>query len=504
MKYDIIIRGGTVLDGTGNPGYRADIGIKGRKIAAIATRLKGRGAKTIDATRRCVCPGFIEIHSHCDQEILDAPEAPNYIRQGVTTVVGGNCGFHKFPLRKLFGGLSKLRRTVNFGCYAGHGTIRKQVLGLATRRPSPTEMKRMCALLEREMRAGAMGLSSGLIYIPGRYSKSPELVRLAASAAKHGGLYASHIRSEGANIMAAVKEAILIGRKNRMPVEVSHVKLSGKKVWGKTSAVAALVEEARARGLDVTLDQYPYTASSTSLAILLPGWAMVGGKTALRERVQDPALRRKIRADMSHTRYSEGERLRNTYIARYRPNPKIEGKNLAEILRMFGKKPTATNGAQLVIDLETEGDASAVFFTMNEQDVESFMRLPYVMVGGDSRIQTKGRGVPHPRSYGTFARVIARYVREKKTIRLEDAIRKMTSLPAQTLRLNGRGLLKQGMYADMAVFDYARIADKATFQKPHQYAAGIPFVLVNGEPVVEKGRFTRARPGMILYGPGKV
>jgi N-acyl-D-amino-acid deacylase len=506
QDFSILIKNGFILDGTGNPWFKGDIGIEGDRIAEIGNLARRRAGLTIDASTLMVTPGFIDIHTHCDRQIADVPTVDNYILQGVTTVIGGNCGGHPYPLSGLFLELEETGISVNFGCLAGHNTIRREVMGIKMDEPTPDEMKKMKALIRHEMEAGALGFSTGLAYLPGAYSGTPELVSLASAMAPFGGFYASHIRDQGRLITQAIEEAIEVGEKNAIPVLISHIKLAEDLVWGKTEMITGPVEAARERGVEVFLDQYPYTATSSGFTSSLPSWCFEGGREKFLERIEIKETYGKIKSYVIQRRLSttkDIDKLQTIYIARSENNPDYEGKNLREILLSQDKEPTVDNAAELVIAIEKNGGASGIFFQMDEKDVADLMRLSYTMHGSDGGIQILGEGVPHPRNYGTFPRVIARYVREKGVITVEDAIRKMTSLPAQVLRIRDRGVLKRGMYADIAVFDFESFQDRATFADPHQYGQGLRYVIVNGEIVVKDDSHTGKRPGMVIYGPGK-
>ncbi|MGQ9671616.1 MAG: N-acyl-D-amino-acid deacylase family protein [Candidatus Aminicenantales bacterium] len=506
QKYDLGIINGRVMDGSGNPWFRADIGIKGKRIVAIENRLDpGKAKRIIDASGLVVCPGFIDIHTHADDGIVAHPTADNYIHQGVTTVIGGNCGGHEFPLAQLWSRIREQGISCNFGSLAGHNTIRKEVMGMKMASPTKEEMERMKALLAEELEAGALGLSTGLAYLPGTYSTSAELVELGSVVKRYGGFYASHIRNQGKKIREAIEEAIRVGEENDLPVEISHIKLADEDVWNRLELILEPVEAARARGVEVTLDQYPYTATSSGFTSSLPQDVFEGGKEKFLERMKDPQIYARVKEAIIHNRLSSKRginRLEAIYIARSRRFPEYEGKNLEQILKLQGKSATVENGADLIIDIVKEGDAQGIFFQMDEKDVEALMKLPYTMIGSDGRIEVLGQGHPHPRSYGTFSRVCGEYVRNRQLLPLEEAVRKMTSLPAQTLRLRDRGLLRDGMYADIIVFDPKQFEDRATFSDPHQYSQGLVFVLVNGELVIDHGKFTGKKPGMMIFGPG--
>lgn len=505
-SFDLVIKNGIIVDGCGNPGYREDIGIRGKKIAKIGVILESQAEKVIDARGLTVTPGFIDVHTHCDRGIDEIPTVDNYILQGVTTVIGGNCGGHPFPVAELFQELERKGISPNFGCLIGHNTIRREVMGYKKALPTPEEMDQMKSLIRQEMEAGALGFSTGLSYLPGTYSNTEELVELASAVAPNNGIYASHIRDQGDHITRAIEEAIRVGEENNIPVQISHIKLAKDSVWGEVERIARPVEKARNRGVDVLLDQYPYTATSSGFTSSFPSWVFEGGKEKFLKRMEDEETYQKVKSYVIQRRLTSTKGIDKTetiYIARYKENPEYQGKNLKEILLERGEEPSVSNTADLIIEIQKKGGASGVFFQMDEKDVHALMKLPYTMHASDGGVQEKGKGVPHPRNYGTFPRVMSHYVGEEGILPLREAVRKMTSLPAQAFRLSGRGILKEGMYADLTIFDKELFKDQATFSKPHQYSEGLEYVLVNGEIVVENNQHTGARPGMVLYSPGK-
>jgi N-acyl-D-amino-acid deacylase len=506
QSYDLVIKNGLIVDGTGGQPYKGDIGIRGVRIEKIGSINEGRATERIDASGLVVAPGFIDVHTHCDRGIRRMPSVDNYIFQGVTTVIGGNCGGHRFPLEKLFNDLEQQGISINFGSLVGHNTIRREVLEYKMEDPTEDEMTRMKALLDQEMRSGGLGLSTGLSYLPGIYAKTEEIADLASVIAPYGGIYASHIRDQAAHITEAIDEAITIGEENGLTVQISHIKLAGDEVWGETERITKPVEDAHARGVSVFLDQYPYTATSSGLTSSFPSWVFEGGRDQFLERLKDADTYQKIKAHIIERRLTSTKginKLETIYIANSQNYSEYEGKNLQEILLDQGKETTIDNGADLIIAIEKNGGASCVFFQMDEKDVEDLMKLPYNMHASDGGVQELGRGVPHPRNYGTFPRVISHYVHEKGIISLEEAVRKMTSLPAEAFKLEDRGSLKEGMYADICVFDREDFKDKATFAKPHQYSEGLFYVIVNGQMAIKDGTLTDARGGMILYGSGR-
>jgi len=507
-QYDLIIKNGRIIDGSGNPWYAADVGIRDGRIAAIGRLDSGQSRRVLDARGMIVAPGFIDGHTHSEGGIRRIPTADNFLFDGVTSIVTGNCGGSVTAVDSFFTELRGNGISINLATLIGHNSVRREVMGSAQRDPSPEEMASMEALVEKAMRQGAIGLSTGLIYVPGTYSKTAEVVALAKAAAKHNGIYTSHIRNEGndeqGGVFSAIAEAIDVGRAANMPVEISHFKVSSKRLWGQSKKTIGLIEKARVEGLDVTVDQYPYTASSTSLGVLLPSWALADGDSAVKARLTDPKIRKKITGQMRHTIVDRNGRYRLDYafVSRCQWDSTLNGRNISQINRVWKRKGTLSNEIQTVLDMVAKGGAGMVYHTMSEEDVQRIMKYPYSMVGSDAGVIQFGSGVPHPRGYGSNARVLAEYVRHKKVFRIEEAIRKMTSFPAQRFRLVDRGLIRPGMWADIVVFDEKTVADKATFQKPHAYSEGFAYVLVNGETVIDHGVHTGARPGRVLLGPG--
>jgi N-acyl-D-amino-acid deacylase len=448
------------------------------------------------------------VHTHAEGGIRRTPTADNFLFDGVTSIVTGNCGGSETAVDSFFTELRHNGLSVNLATFIGHNSVRRAVMGNVQRDPSAEELSAMEALVEKAMHQGAVGLSTGLIYTPGTYAKTSEVVALAKAAAKYNGIYASHIRNEGndeqGGVFAAITEAINVGRDANIPVEISHFKVSSKKLWGRSKQTIAMVEKARAEGLDVTVDQYPYTASSTSLSVLLPSWALADGDSAIKVRLNDPKIRSRIRDQIRHTIVDRNGRyhLDYAYVSRCQWDSTLNGKNISQINRLWKRKGTLSNEIQTVLDMVEKGGAGMVYHTMSEEDVQRIMKYPYSMVGSDAGVIQFGSGVPHPRGYGTNARLLAEYVRQKKVLRIEEAIRKMTSFPAQRFRLMDRGLIRPGMWADIVVFDEKTVTDKATFQKPHAFSVGFAYVLVNGETVIDHGTHSGARPGMVLLGPG--
>jgi N-acyl-D-amino-acid deacylase len=506
QSYDLLIKNGLIVDGTGEKAYAGDIAIQGSRIVKVGTFKKSQAIEIIDASGLVVTPGFIDVHTHCDRGIKRVPTVDNYILQGVTTVIGGNCGGHRYPLAELYQDLEETGISINFGSLIGHNTIRREVMEYKMEAPTEEEMTQMKNLIDQEMRSGGLGFSTGLSYLPGIYSKTEEIVELASAVSPYDGIYASHIRDQAQHITEAIEEAIAVGEKNNLTVQIAHIKLADDEVWGETERITKPVEDAQARGVDVFLDQYPYTATSSGFTSSFPSWVFEGGRDQFVERIEDPDVYAKVKAfiiDRRLTSTKEINKLETIYIANSRNYREYEGKNLQEILLAQGKESTIDNGVDLIIEIEKNGGASCVFFQMDEKDVEDLMRLPYIMIGSDGGVQEVGRGVPHPRNYGTFPRILSYYVREKGVLQLEEAIRKMTSLPAQAFKLRDRGLLQEGLYADICIFDPDEFRDLATFKEPHQYSHGLSYVIVNGKIAIQDYKHTYSRSGKILYGAAK-
>ena len=499
--YDVIIRNVRVVDGAGGPWFRADVGVRKDTIAAIARHIDGNAPRVIDAHDRVVAPGFIDLHTHARRGIFDVPTADNYIRQGVTTIFEGPDGGSPVPIGELLDKVAALRTAPNFATFVGQGSIREKVIGNVDRKATAEEIARMQALVRQAMLDGAFGLSTGLYYVPGSFTPTEEVIALARVAGEYGGIHISHMRDETAKVRDSVRETIRIGEEGGLPTQVTHHKALGTPNWGASADTLRLIDEARARGVDVSSDQYPYTASSTSLhAALLPAWALEGGRDDLLKRLKDPAARARIRDTVVDRIRNErgGGDAKNIQFASTDFDPSLAGKTLADAVRARGKEPTVENAADVALELVERGRVSGIFHAMAEPDVERILRHPATMIASDGEVPLFGKGSPHPRSYGTFVRVLGRYVREKKVLSLEEAVRKMTSMPAQRVGLNDRGLLRPGMKADLVIFDPATVADAATFTEPHQYAAGVSHVFVNGVLVVDEGKVTGARPGTVL------
>ena len=504
--YDLVIRNARIVDGTGAPWYRGDIAIRGDAIIAVARAIDPASARVIDAAGKVAAPGFIDIHTHARRGIFEVPTADNYVRQGVTTLLEGPDGSSPVPLAPFLEKLDALPKSVNIGSFIGQGSIRSEVIGNVDRRATLEEIRKMQGLVEQGMRDGAFGLSTGLFYVPGSFTPTEEVVELAKAAARFGGMHTSHQREESVRVLDSVRETIAIGEGAGLPTQVTHHKIIGKAYWGRSVDTLRLIDDARARGVDVTSDQYPYTASSTSVSsALMPAWALEGGRQATAARLKDPATRAKVLADtvVAIRDARGGGDAKNVQFASCGFDPSLAGRTLADLTKQRGLEPTIEHAAETTLWLVEQGGCQGIFHAMSDEDVQRILRHPTTMVGSDGEVPTFGRANPHPRSYGTFARVLGVYVREEQTLTLEEAVRKMSSFPAARLRIADRGILRPGMKADVVIFDPATVRDTATFEKPHAYAEGFSHVIVNGEVVFEDGAMTAARPGRVLYGPGK-
>ena len=500
-QYDLVIRNGRIVDGTGSPWYRADIGIRGDAIAAISPTISAPAGRMIDAAGQIVAPGFIDIHNHGRENIFELPTADNYIRQGVTTIIEGPDGGSAVPLGPFLDKLDALKKSINIGSFIGQGSVREAVLGRANRRPSEGELDKMRAIVEDGMKSGAFGMSTGLFYVPGAFTPIEEVIALARVAGKYGGIHISHMRDEAFGVIDSVRETIRIGEEGGLPTQVTHHKIVGPRNYGKSADTLKLLEDARARGVDATSDQYPYTASSNAfVASMIPQWAQEGGREQMLARLKNPSSRKEIAGETVRIIREErgGGDPKNVFLAHCDWDPAMAGKNLADVAKQRGLEPTIENGAEAALWIVEQGSCQGVYHAMSEQDLERIMRHPATMIASDGWVQILGRGVPHPRSYGTFARVLGVYVRDRHVLTLEEAIRKMTAFPAQRLRMNDRGILRPGLRADLVVFDPATVRDLATFEKPHQYAVGFSSVIVNGELVFDGKTMTNARPGRVL------
>lgn len=497
--FDLLIVGGHIYDGRGGAPVRADVGVKDGRIVQIGELSAAAATQRIEATGLAVAPGFIDLHAHLDP-LPQLPAAESALRQGVTTALGGPDGGGPWPFAAYLANIEQLPIGLNVAYLAGHNSIRRAVMKLVNRAPTPAEQAQMEALLEECMREGAFGLSTGLKYLPGTFAQIDEVIALSRVAARHGGIYTSHLREEGTGLIPAVEEAIEIGRAAGLPVVLTHHKVIGQPSWGASVQTLALVDAARARGQDVMIDQYPYTASYTGISVLIPNWALAGGPKAFRTRLAENDTRAKIKAEIVHailTDRGAGDVSRIQF-SKVEWKRDLEGRTLHDWCLERDLEPTAENGAELVMEAESAGGAGCIFHAMADADVERIMRHPQTMIASDGRLAQPGKEMPHPRAYGTFPRVLGHYVREKQVLTLENAINKMTQMPAQRLGLADRGEIAVGFVADLVVFDPATVRDRATFTDPHQYPEGIPFVVVNGIVAVADGQLTSARAGRVL------
>ena len=534
-EHDLLIRHGNVVDGTGAAAIHADVAVDAGRITAIGDLAKDSGKHEIDATGRVVSPGFIDVHTHVDDEIFKNPLAENFIRDGVTTIVSGNCGGSVTDIAKFFDRIAKQPAAVNHATLFGHNTVLREVKGNVAGKLSEKQLADAKKLVARAMDEGAIGFSTGLIYTPGTWSDTEEIIALAREAGSRGGIYATHMRSEGGGIMQAIDEALRVGKEAGCRVEISHFKLPtnaaiklgrGTTLEHGSDATLAKVLAARAAGQDVWLDQYPYTASSTTLNTLLPDWVLENGGDAAKKTLRDPEQVKKVLADMRQNHEVSNRRTDLSYavIATAAGHPEYAGKSVKQIAQMQKFKREHGDAAELmtttapstmpangvtmedqyrtVIGIYLDGGASAVFHSMDEIEVANIMKSPLVGIASDSGLRVFGAGVPHPRGYGTNARVLGRYVRELKVISLEEAIRKMTSQPATVFGIKDRGTLRVGAFADINVFDADAVTDKATFDQPHQYSVGFKATIVNGVVVFDGEKMTGAKPGLAIKGPG--
>jgi N-acyl-D-amino-acid deacylase len=497
-QVDLIVRNGSIVDGHGTPAYRGDIAVhQGRIIALGQTTLTAK--KTIDAHGLVVAPGFIDVHTHAEN-IVKMPGATNFVRMGVTTLVLGNCGSSKVALGSFFKDLEDRLFTPNVASLIGHNKVRLRAMkGSFMRPPTAEEIEVMKALVDQAMKDGAVGLSTGLIYLPGTFSKTDELVELARVASKHGGIYVSHMRSEGEKIADAIDELIQIAREAKLPAHVSHIKASGRKNWGRSSEILQILAKARTDGLELTQDQYLYPASSTGIQNCIPQRYREGDRSELKARLANPETKAVIIAAMKRSLEDKAVKdYEYAAIASWSVDRRVDGLRIPAAAKIHRGSDSLNEQFELIFEIAASGGASGVFHSMSEKDVRRFQQDPYTMFASDSSVRTYPVGVPHPRGYGNSTRVLSEYVREQKLLSLSEAIRRMTALPARQFRLKDRGVIRPGAWADLVIFDPAKVRDNATFTEPHQYATGYRYVLVNGSVVVKDDRHTGSRPGRIV------
>ena len=500
QEVDLLIRNGTVIDGSGSAGAPLEIAITGNQIVKIGSSLNVTPKRIIDASGLVVSPGFIDVHAHIEPLTM-MPNAESHVRQGVTTALGGPDGGGPLPLGAYLDSLAVQGVGMNVAYLVGHNTVRNHVMGLVNRAPDDKELERMKTLIATSMEEGAYGMSTGLKYLPGTYAKLDEVIALSKVAAQQGGIYTSHLREEGLGLIEAVSEAITISDKAKIPVVLTHHKAMGQPMWGKSEQTLAMVDSARAIGLDIMMDQYPYTASHTGISVLIPSWALEGHPiTEFTKRCQDPVLRDSIKRGIMYNLINDrgGGDLRRVQFSTFNWKPELEGKTLYDWAVADGLDPSIETGAELVMQAQLHRGAKCIFHAMNEDDVRRIMQHPFSMVASDGRLSTPGKGHPHPRAYGTFPRVLGHYSRDEGVIPLEEAIRKMTSLPAQRLGLTNRGLIREGHIADLTIFNPETVKDEATFQDPHRYPTGIEYVLINGQFAVDEGTFQNKLAGSVL------
>lgn len=504
QEFDILIKNAQVLDGTGQPAQALDIGILDGKILEVRENIPAMAREVIDAKGLIVAPGFIDIHTHLDP-ILRLSDCESHLRQGVTTALGGPDGGGVWPFADYLDTLKEIGTGMNVAYLVGHNVVRRNIMQLDNRAPTAAELEAMKAQIATAMEAGAFGISTGLKYLPGNFADLDEVVELSKVAAKYGGFYTSHLREEGLGLIAGVQEAIDIAEQADIPVVLTHHKVVGKPMWGSSTKTLGLVDSARTAGLDVRIDQYPYTASYTGISILIPTWARAGGNDRFRERIQDRALRDSIEKQILFNLINDrgGADLKRVQFSKVSWKRDLEGRTLYDWAIEKGLEPSLENGVQLVIEAQENGGASCIFHAMDQADVNRIMQHPYTSIASDGRLNALGDGHPHPRAYGTFVRVLDKYVKQDSVLTLPEAIRKMTSLPAERMGFTDRGQIKEGFYADITIFDPKTIREVATFIDPHHYPEGVEYVLVNGQFAIKAGEFINVKAGQVLYGKGK-
>lgn len=506
QSFSVVLEGGSVWKGSGSAPQSVDVGIRDDRIVALGDLSGKQADQRLDVSGLAVVPGFVDIHSHATRQsrkrsgLFLHPDAESYIRQGVTTAIGGPDGSSDRDIGQLLSDLEKTPAAVNYGTFIGHNTVRKEVMGRENRAPTMAELEAMKALVKTAMLEGAFGLSSGLKYIPGAYSNTDEVIELAKVAGHYNGIYISHMREEGLDLLKSVQETIRIGEEGGLPAQITHHKAMGVEMWGASKQSLKLVDEANGRGLDVTSDQYPYAASSTGISVLFPAWSLAGGRDEQLARFNDPETRAKVKEGIVYNLVHDrgGDDPSRVAIANCEWDATLNGKDFAEILAERDLPINMEAAAELALEIQENGGCSGIFHSMSEQDVARIMQHPRTMIASDGGIYVAGEGVPHPRNYGSFARVLAYYVRDTQTISTGEAIYKMSKFPADRIGLSDRGRIEVGAMADIAVMDLDIVQDHATFQEPHQYATGVKHVMVNGKFALKDGQMTGARPGRSL------
>lgn len=514
LAVDLLIRNARVIDGTGSPWFLSDVAVTDGKISAMGRNLDIEADRTIDAAGRVLTPGFVDVHTHVETSGRRAglsrnTRADNFLLDGVTTIITGNCGGSEIDVAGYADSLEGLG--INVATFIGHNTVRREVVGLDDRAPTAAEMDEMKAIVEKAMQDGAVGFSTGLLYVPGTYAETSEVVELASVAAAHGGVYATHIREQGAMLHESITEAITIGMEANMPVQISHLKVKGPSRWGTIGSALDLIDSYRRQGVDVVVDAYPYSRASTNLGVNLPRWAVAGSAADIAERIEDPDTNEQIVATMKDMLDDGGyEDYSFATVARFMPNESYNGMNISEINRLKEGAPNVDGEIDTILDMMIEGGeagvsqgASMVYHYMSDDDVDTIFRYPNATVASDGGVVEYGVGMPHPRSYGTNARIIADYVRERNVMTLEDAVRRMTSLPARAFSFHDRGIVRPGFAADLVLFDPDKVQDNATFENPHQFSEGFDYVIVNGVVAVANGEISDARGGEFVRHRGR-
>jgi dihydroorotase/N-acyl-D-amino-acid deacylase len=502
----VLLRGGMVYSGADEPPVPGDVWFRGDRILGVGQSGGLEADTVIDVQGLAVAPGFIDLHSHAVREdpersgLYRWPDAENQVRQGVTTLIGGPDGWSPLPLGESFRRIEQQGSAVNFGAFVGHGAVRQEVIGLDDRPPTAPELAAMRAKVDQAMRQGAFGLSSGLVYTPGSFAETEEIIALAEVVSEHGGIYISHLRNEALEVLDSVAELIRIVEEGGLPGQITHAKAMGTAMEGRSVDLLAMVDAANARGTDISLDQYPYTAGHTGLTVQFPRWSRDGGNARLRERLADPEQRQRIHEFLVYqlTEVRGRNDPSNVQLSWCAWDHSLDGLDLSQILERQGRAVSIANAADLIMELVESGGCQAVYHAMNEEDVVTIMKHPRTMIAADGGIEIPGNGHPHPRNYGTFARVLGHYVRELQALPLHTAIHKMTGMPAARIGLTDRGQIRQGAIADLVVFDPDTIIDRATFTDPHQYAEGVQHVFIAGEPVLLDEKMTSARPGRVI------